>query len=308
MHISKLGRILGAACLAGTFVLAASGAASAAKPAGWTMTAVPTPSVVHNGANAGYVVTISNSGPSNIAALYLDTADSPTYVSGPAGACSTPGVPLHCSFGALTAGSSVTVTVAYATPSSGTKFSEQFLSNTTGATTSDQGGDSHGDNKTATGSTTLTTDKNFAGGFAIDRESVGTDTSLGNKNVQATSVTPPESGVVATVQDGSGAGTFTCTGCTKTLFGEWSKVTVNGGLPSTTLFPVTLLVYGKSLPKDATVDTIDLVHVLDNGTTEILSTRCGTDPSPNCVTVTPVGSTFRITGWVYQNGGFKGMG
>jgi hypothetical protein len=308
MRITSLGRILGAACLAGSFVLAASGAASAAKPAGWSVTAVSTPSVVHNGANAGYVVTISNAGPSNIAALYLNTADSPTYVSGPVGACSAPGVPLSCSFGALTAGSSVAVTVAYATPASGTAFSELFLSSTTGATTSDQGGNSHGDSKTATGRTTLTSDKNFAGGFVTDQAAVGTDSTVGKKNVQATSVTPPTTGIVATVQDGSGAGTFTCTGCTKTLFGEWSKVTVNGGEPSPTLFPVTLLVYGQSLPKTATADTIDLVHVLDNGSTEILSERCGTSPTPNCVTVTPVGSNYRITGWVYQNGGFKGMG
>jgi hypothetical protein len=48
--------------------------------------------------------------------------------------------------------------------------------------------------------------------------------------------------------------------------------------------------------------------VLDDGTTEILSTRCGDTPTLNCVTVTPVGSNYKITGWVDENGGFKGMG
>ena len=53
---------------------------------------------------------------------------------------------------------------------------------------------------------------------------------------------------------------------------------------------------------------IDLVHVLDNGSTEVLSTRCGATPALNCVSVSQVGSDYQITGWVDENGGFKGMG
>jgi hypothetical protein len=48
--------------------------------------------------------------------------------------------------------------------------------------------------------------------------------------------------------------------------------------------------------------------VLDDGTTEILSARCGPTPTLNCVSVTQAGSNYQITGWVEENGGFKGMG
>jgi len=308
----RLGALGLAGCLAGSFVLTASGAASAATP-NWSMSVVDLPSLVANGSGAGYRVTISNSGPSNISTLFLVTKlqDSPSFVTTTQGTCSAPGAgPLFCNFGALNAGQSETVVAGYVTPASGSSFDPVFQANSNGATFSDPKGNSHGDtlqdpNETPT---QLTTSRDFAGGFALNRNNVTTGASLSKTNVQSTSVTPPAVGLVATVQDGLGAGAFTCTGCTKTLFGEWSRVTIGHGESFSNLFPVTLLVLGKALPKDASTDTIDLVHVLDNGTTEVLSTRCGDTPTRNCVTVTPVGSNYRITGWVDQNGGVKGMG
>jgi|tagenome__1003787_1003787.scaffolds.fasta_scaffold20904600_2 hypothetical protein len=310
MRRTSIGRLLGALCLAGSFVLTTSGTASASPPH-WSMSVVDLPSLVSNGSGAGYRVTISNSGPSNISTLFLVTKvqDSPSFITTTQGTCSAPGAgPLSCSFGALNAGKSVTVVVGYVTPASGAAFDPVFQGNSNGATFSDPGR-SHGDtlqdpNETPT---QLTTNRDFAGGFALNRNKVTTDTNLSKTNVQSTSVTPPVVGVIATVQDGLG-GPDTCTGCTKTLFGDWAQVTVGHGETFGDLFPVTLLVFGKSLPKQATTDTIDMVHVLDNGTTEILSTRCGPTPTLNCVTVTPVGSNYRITGWVNQNGRVKGMG
>ena len=312
MRKQSVGRVLGALCLAGSFVFAATAPASAATPR-WSMSVVDLPSLVANGSGAGYQVTISNAGPSNISSLFLVTkiSDSPAFLTTTQGSCSAVGVgPLRCDFGALGAGASVTVVVGYVTPAKGASFDPVFQANSNGATFSDTKGRSHGDTLQDPGETAtqLTASTDFAGGFALTDGTVSTGSSLSKNNPQSTSVTPPTFGVIVTAQDGLGANAFTCSGCTKTLFGDWSRVTVSHG-ETVGLFPVTLMVYGKALPRTATVDTIDLVHVLDNNAgTEILSTRCGSTPTLNCVTVTPVGSNYQITGWVDQNGGFKGMG
>lgn len=311
MRKKTFGGMLGALCLGGTFILAASGSASAAPPR-WEMHVVDLPATAANGYGAGYQVTIKNNGPSNISTLFLVTKiqNSPGLLTTSQGACSAPGSgPLLCSFGALRAGQSLTVIAGYATPATGSSFDPVFQANSNGVSFTDPKR-SHGDtledpNETPT---VLSKSTNFAGGFAIDQSDVRTADNVGKNNPQSTTVTPPTVGVITTAQDGLATNTFSCTGCTKTLFGEWSRVTVGHGESFGDLFPVTLLVYGKALPKGATEDTIDLVHVLDNGATQILSTRCGATPTLNCVSVTPVGSNYKITGWVDQNGGFKGMG
>lgn len=311
MRRKSIGRVLGALCLAGSFTLAASGSASASPPR-WEMHVVDLPALVANGSGAGYQVTITNNGPSNISTLFLVTKiqNSPGLLTTTQGTCSAPNSgPLRCDFGALRAGESVTVIAGYTTPTTGSSFDPVFQANSNGVSFTDPKR-SHGDtlqdpNETPTA---LTRNANFAGGFALDHNDVKTADNLGKNNPQATTVTPPTVGVITTAEDGLGANAFTCTGCTKTLFGDWSRVTVGHGESFGDLFPVTLLVYGKALPKSATRDTIDLVHVLDTGATEILSTRCGATPTLNCVTVTPVGSNYKITGWVDENGGFKGMG
>lgn len=311
MRIKTFGGLLGSLCLAGSFTLATSGSASAAPPR-WEMHVVNLPATAANEYGAGYQVTITNNGPSNISTLFLVTKiqDSPGVLTTTQGTCSTPNSgPLFCNFGALRAGESLTVIAGYTTPASGSSFDPVFQANSNGVSFTDPKR-SHGDtlqdpNETPT---VLTKNTNFAGGFALNRNDVTTADDIGKKNVQSTTVTPPTVGVITTAQDGLPADAFTCTGCSKTLFGDWSRVTMGHGESFADLFPVTLLVYGKALPDDATQDTIDLVHVLDNGTTEILSTRCAATPTLNCVTVTPVGSNYKITGWVDENGGFKGMG
>jgi hypothetical protein len=310
MRTTTLGRLLGAAALAGSFTLVAAGTASASTP-NWSMQVVDLPGTVHNGANAGYQITVSNGGPSNISQLYLvtRTTDSPSYVVTSQGSCSAVGAgPLKCSFGALTAGSSLSVTVAYTTPATGSSYDPGFEVNSNGLTFSDPNHTSHGDtlvdpNETAT---VLTNSGDFGGGFSITTGTVQDDQTLGKNNVQSTAVGAPGTGIV-TVQDGPNL-TATCTGCTGT-FGEWSKINVNNGqvLPNGGLFSVTVMVYGKSVPSGATVDNIGLYHLPDGSTTPVnLTTRCGTTPTANCITVTKVGSNWKIVAWLNQNGGVKG--
>jgi hypothetical protein len=276
------------------------------------MSVVDLPSLVANGSGAGYQVTITNTGPSNISTLFLVTEvqDSPGYLTWTQGTCTAPGSgPLRCDLGALRAGASLTVVAGYTTPSSGKAFDPVFQANSNGVSYSDpkrSHGDTLQDPKETP--TQLTTSDDFAGGFTLDRADVATGGDVGRNNVQSTTVTPPSVGLITTVQDGLPPRTATCTGCDKTLFGDWSRVTVGHGQAFANLFPVSLLVYGKALPKGANKNSIDLVHVLDDGTTQILSTRCGPTPTLNCVTVTQVGPDYRITGWVDQNGNFKGMG
>jgi hypothetical protein len=319
MRFSKLTRLVGAFALAGSVTYVAAGSPASASTPAWSADVQLLPALVHNGADAGYQITITNGGTSNISQLSLTGADSPTYVGGPnGGSCSQPGVPLTCTFGSLAGlnqapANKVTIIVAYKTPTSGTSFNEAWLASSTGVTGSD-GGTSHGDTLSMSGTTSLTGDANYGGGFDKDGSTVGNDTSLGTNNTQSTQVTPPIVGVIATVQDGTSV-TFDCkSSCTKTPFGEWSKVTVgSGGVfydknGNPILFPVTLMVYGKSLPTGVNANSIQLVHVLDSGAVDVLSTKCGATPTLNCLTVTKVGQNFKITGWVAQNGGFKGMG
>jgi Domain of unknown function DUF11 len=313
MRGSIPGRLLAAAVLSCSFVVALGGGASASPPR-WSMTVTDLPAVVHNGSNAGYRVTISNAGPSNISSLFLvtKTQSSPSYVDQPTqGSCSAAGAgPLVCNFGALGAGASVTVVVAYMTPSSGTSFDPVFQGNSNGATYSDPNSTSHGDtlqdpNETPT---RLTSDINFAGGFSLDTGAVGDSAVLDKNNVQSTSVVPPAADIVTTVQDGNPGYSPGCSQCTgQTLFGDWSRITVGHGEQFGDLFPVSILVFGKVIPAHTTLDQINLAHVQDDGTSSILSVRCGPTPTLNCVTVTPVGSNVRITAWVNQNGGVRGI-
>jgi hypothetical protein len=278
------------------------------------MTVTDLPSVVANGSNAAYRVTIKNAGPSQISKLFLvtKTQSSPSFVGHPPqGTCSAAGAgSLRCSFGVLKSGASVTVVVAYTTPSSGTSFDPVFQGNTTGTTYSDPRHTSHGDtlqdpNETPT---TLSSDSNFAGGFALDQSKIENDSNVSESNVQSTSVVPPVGDIVATVQDGDPSYQPSCTQCDDmTLFGDWSRITVDHGEQFGDLFPVSILVYGGAIPSETSLGDIKLVHVLDDGTSKILDQTCGETVTPDCITVTQEGDNVRITAWVDQNGGVRGI-
>ena len=312
MHSKLLGRVLGVLALVGLAVFAGVGSASAGQPK-WSMTVENLPSLAAAGSEAGFQVTISNGGTSNISKLFLrtDTSVAPDYVTTTQGTCTAPGTKLSCSFGQLRKGKTVTVVAAFPTSEEATAFAAGFFANTSGASSSDKGHASHGDtlrdpNEAAT---ELTDSPDFAGGFSIDGQPVGTDDELSDSNVQSTKVTPPGGGVVTTAQDGLGPDEFTCTGCLGTLFGEWSSVNVDNGNTVDGLIKVTLLVRADQIPYYDTVDDISVVHVLDDGTTQILTERCGEEPTANCIDVQELYSgDFQITAYVDQNGGFKGMG
>jgi hypothetical protein len=312
MRKKLLARLTGVLGLVAAAVLAGVGPASAGQPH-WSMTVENEPSLVAAGSEAGFQVTISNAGPSNISKLFLgvDTTVAPDYVTTTQGTCTAPGTALSCTFGALRKGTSVTVVAAFPTSQDETEFAAGFFATTTGATGSDQGHSSHGDtlrdpNEAAT---QLTDSPDFAGGFSLDGAPVTTDNYLSLRNTQSTSVVPPKTGVVATAQDGLGPDAFTCTGCTGTLFGEWSSVNVDNGAVQSGLIKVTLTVHKSQIPYGVTLGDIVLVHVLDDGTTKILDQRCCGHPSADCITVTRLHSgDVQITAYVAENGGFKGMG
>jgi Domain of unknown function DUF11 len=312
MRKKLVARIAGVLGLVATAVSAGVGPASAGQPQ-WSMTVENEPSLVAAGSEAGFRVTITNAGPSSISKLFLgvDTTVAPDYVTTTQGTCTAPGATLSCTFGALRKGRSVTVVAAFSTSQDATEFAAGFFATTSGATGSDQGHSSHGDtlrdpNEAAT---QLTDSPDFAGGFSLDGAPVTTDTYLSTRNLQSTSVMPPKAGLVATAQDGLGPDAFTCTGCTGTLFGEWSSVNVDDGAEQSGLIKVTLTVLRSQIPYGTSLRDIVLVHVLDDGTTKILDDRCCATPTADCITVTQFHSgDVQITAYVTENGGFKGMG
>jgi hypothetical protein len=226
--------------LIGTMLLSAAGSVSASPPK-WLMNIVTLPSSVSPGSSAGYRVTVTNSGPSNISSLYLvdDQTAIPSYLvtsrQGTCGATNPPGAALFCAFGALNSGDSVTITVAYVTPTSGSSFAIQFQANTTGVTFTDVKNRSHGDLLTESASTALSSNKDFGGAFNVTFGGfVSNSASLTGQNKQSTKVSNVPAATPATVLDGPNV-TGTCSNdsskgidCSK-LFGEWSEVNVGNG-------------------------------------------------------------------------------
>jgi hypothetical protein len=290
------------------------GAASAAPPR-WAMTVATLPATVSPGADAGYRVTITNSGPSNIASLFLvsDQSVAPSYVSAPSqGTCNSTGL-LSCAFGALGAGQSVVVTVAYKTPGSGNAFGVTFQANTTGATFSDTKGRSHGDTLFAdpkVTSTTLSTSPDFAGGFAVGATSYANVQEVERRNPQATSITAFQSLIPVTIQDGITSGVPCTVAACSGAFGQWSNLSVAEGAAFSTPFKVTLLVWGGAVPGGTSANEIFVLHTTDAGATSVIDQPCspatGTPANAECLTATKVGSNYRIEVWLFQNGSIRG--
>ena len=316
-------------------MLLGTGSATATTPT-WSMTVVPLPSTVQSAKDAGYLVTISNDGTSNISSLFLGSSlsSSPTYVGTPSqGTCTVAGVKLSCSFGAVPAqagaASKVHVIVAYKTSttgntdcdgSAGAQFSFNFQASTGGDTSGNPGadkkGNSHGDSLTSLACTNLSTSADFGGGFSSSLADAA-DASISRTNLQSTAVTPPQTGIVVTVEDNLADGTFDCSAepsCAN-RFGEWSRLDIDNGHnfghdTTPKAFRVTLVLAGSSVPAGATVNTINLIHVLDDGTAYPISQRCtpttGTPTNAECITVTKSGNNFQIVAWLFQNGGIRG--
>jgi hypothetical protein len=313
IHLRRAVAVVTGAMLA--VMLIGPATVSAAQP-GWEFQNVALlPDAVSPGSSAGYTFRIHNGGSSNISHLFL--ADSvnaaPTYFVNSRGTVCQQSPTLLCSFGALNSGASIDVTVAYATPSSGSAFDVTFQLNSNGSTFSDKGGNSHGDTLSSNKlSTALSANKNFAGRFAIDTTDVATDTALSKQNPQASSVTPPVSKIPVTVEDGlatfGGSGADPCgTAALAHCIGDWARLNVNDGNASPV--KVTILLYGASLPKGATVSTIKLWH--EGSSPNPITTACSASTLPTaggaeCITVTQVGKNFQVVGWLNHNGYIRG--
>jgi hypothetical protein len=295
---------------------------SAAGQPNWSFSKLtPLPGTVKAGESAGYLVEITNGGPSNIKTLFLTSnpASNTTYVGLPSqGSCDAVGGPLKCSFGTVRSGAAnaVSVIVAFATPSSGTPspFAMEFLASTNGAPLSD-GGASHGDFLRQTATTILSTSDDYAGGFATALAEIATG-GLSSTNIQQTKVNANKIGIVVTAEDGLADTAYSCGDSNDNSpecanrFGQWSRINVENGAPQAA-FKVTLVIAGSSVPAGATTLNIDVIHVDEvTGVAYEISARCnpttGTPNNPECVTVTRVGANFQIVVWLLENGGVRG--
>jgi hypothetical protein len=306
-------RLAGAAVSAGLLVTAllASATGVQASPPNWVMDVTALPASVAPGATAGYSVTITNNGPSNIAALYLVTkTTAPAVYVDDSGdgrnACTDAGAELKCSFGALTAGQHVTIIAAYASTGSGS-FDPVFEGNATGQSFTDPKR-SHGDTLVDLDfkGTALLADKNFGGKFNLDANGeVSNNASLTGQNKQSTKVSNLPAAIGATVLDGSTA-TGTCTtdvgagiDCSK-LFGEWSEVTVGNGGPYTSAI-VIQITFKAGTPTG-------FLHASSGG--QELVSQCSGNVAPALATQLPCFTwDGRNTASIYtlRNGSWKGL-
>jgi hypothetical protein len=296
---AKLAAVASAAVIA-TMMFA--GVASAAPP-NWTMTVTKLPGTASPGATAGYQVVITNNGPSNVSQLYLvnDVAATPVYLTTTQGTC--PAGPLSCSFGALNAGSSVTVVVGYTTPGSGSSFNVTFEGNTTGSTFTDVKGRSHGDlllSDPVVTTTVLNGNKNFAGFFSTNaNHGIGNSDQLNGNNKQSTRLDGLPAGLPGTVSDGS----VTADACTTDLpngidcsliDGETSVVNVANGAPVDGGFFV--IIHNKN---GATPTAF--VHTYGSGSQEKIN-ACGATITAPCFTWDAATTTATI--YTLHNGSY----
>ncbi len=305
-RLSRLSAAILSAGLLGAMVAAAP--ASAATP-GWQILNIQNlPPVVADGGVAGYSFTIKNNGRSNISALYLtDTyVGTPVYFSNSRGTSCTLSPDLRCAFGALNSMATINVVIAYRVGT--TDFSNTFTLDSTGDPAG--GNNSHGDSLLAPVTTTVSTSSNFDGGFTTAASQLlQTNQTLGNGNKQASSLVSPSSLIPATIEDGITTGVPCTIGACARQIGEWTQLSVNGGATYTNAFKVTLMIWGGSVPKGATASNIFLLHTRDNGTTYAISTACNSATAPTnaeCITVTKVGSNYKIVAWLLSNGGLRG--
>ncbi|HEX3265862.1 MAG TPA: hypothetical protein VHR16_09370 [Candidatus Limnocylindrales bacterium] len=320
MKRTRISRILGLTTTA-VLLLAVVGLSPAAAktPSGWGVSAVLLPDTVKPGNDAGYRVTISNVGPSNInavtfSAVPTDTPNAtPSYFSGlPGYTCSTSGQ-LTCNLGTLVAGTTLTLTVAYEVPltSSGTfDVTFKLLAATGDVSGSNQ---SRGDAYQILYSTALDSTADFDGGFVLDDLTYATTGTLGRGNKQNSAVDITGTALTAMIRDritDNLCDGKTISNCANQI-GEWTRLNVpdNQGY-----LKVTLDIFGGAVPGGATASNIFLIHVLD-GTAGIQyiglnGARCAdADTAPasgECIAVTKVGSNFRIVGWLLENGGLRG--
>lgn len=305
------------------------GTASAANP-NWAVSFDRLPNVVSPGSDAGWFVTVTNNGPSvindlNISITSEEAGALPSYFvgmdlsSGGTESCSTATGALVCNVGTLVDDGWVTFTVAFDVPSTdtGTFDLNIGLVAGTGDTGSDGPGKSRGDKVIFTNSTPISQSSNFDGGFTVDDFTYQTNQNVGRRNLQATTIENVGESIGVTIEDGITTGvdcSTTVQPACANLFGEWSALNVDDGELFGTPFKVTLLISGSSVPGGTSLGDIVLVHVLDNGSIDVIGdsddetcdSTTGTPTNAECITVTKVGSNYKIVAWLFQNGGLRG--
>ena len=191
-----------------------------------------------------------------------------------------------------------------------------FQLNSNGATFSDRGGNSHGDSLNSPKLTTaLSSDKNFAGEFALDTTDVSTDPTLSKQNPQASTVTPPVSKIPVTVEDGlvtfggAGSGSVRHGGASPTASVTGRGSTWTTALPARSRSRIML--YGHERPEAARPPaTIKLFHE-GSSPNPITTTVQRVDPAhrglvPNASPSPRSASNFKIVGWLNHNGYIRG--
>jgi hypothetical protein len=322
-RLGRIATLLSTAMVA--TMLVGVGSASAANPT-WAVAFDRLPNMVAPGSDAGWFVTVTNNGPSNINDLNIsvtseETGGLPSYFvgmdlsSGGTESCSTATGALVCNVGTLVDDGTVTFVVAFPVPASdiGTFDLNIGLRAGTGDTETDGPGKSRGDKKTFTNSTPISSSPNFDGGFSVDDTTYQTNQSIGRRNVQASTVENVAGNVGVTIEDGITNGVDCATAASRTCFAEWTALNVDDGAAFGSPFKVTLLISGSAVPGGTSADDIVVVHELENGSVEILGDEegelCASDndsASAECIFVTKVGNNLKIVAWLFGNGNLRG--
>lgn len=324
MNRSRIFRILGlTAAAALTLAALGIGPVAAKTPSGWDINADRLPTTVKAGNDAGYAVTITNVGPSNInnvtASIVTldDEGAEPTYFAdfarnqGDPSSCTEDG-PLVCSLGTLTPDTVITFTVAYNVPAGTTGSFDLSLRLRAGTGDVPGKNQSRGDAFEKPVKTGINNDQNFDGGFAVDDFSYATGGSLGRNNKQTSQVDITDDAITVNIQDGIPDNQVTCEidACAH-LIGDWASLTVPN---NTDMIKVTLMIWGNSVPGPVGADDIYLLHSDGNGGFDAIGddddeicADANTPPSSGeCIKVTKVGNNYRLVAWLAHNGALRG--
>lgn len=326
-RMGRVGVALGAASLliAGLF----AGTAQAAQ-ANWSVEIQPTPPKVEFGTAAGFFITFTNAGPSNVSQLYYvdDVAPfgdqnpdpAPVYFESSQGSCAVTAGDLRCTLGAVNAGQTATIEVAYPAPTNGANLAYKGEVNSTGVSLNDKGKNSHGDALGASATALLAAGNgNFGGRFNTQNNgNVVNGQVLSGTNKQNAKISFLAANVGASIEDGLPNNAFSCApACNGASFsGDWIRVIVDHGQPQGTAFQVQTQIRN---PGNVDVNTAVVYHVLDTGQVQVI----GDDPAERATstaqpgTLAPEGSVFmqyvtagnqtvlEVTVWLTQNGGIR---
>jgi uncharacterized repeat protein (TIGR01451 family) len=297
------------------------GSVSAATPS-WEMSVTPTPAKVSAGADAGYVVTIKNTGKSNISQVFLtdalahadgtpaipDAILDTTYVASSQGSCDPAGTRLDCTLGAIRSGRSATVVVAFSTGTNAI-LQRVFEANTTGVA-GDNPGSSHGDVLQSVGTTTTGTGDNFSGRFIKDDVLIVRDSeALSTANLQSTKVTAPKGAIGVSVADEGDTTAITCP-APVTCSTPTSEIHVDNGAFFKDGFKVEVGAYKFSGQVPAVYHEFDSPRLVGGVTVvgETITANCPKNGTPSanqipCFSVNKVGGgDIVVVLWLKENG------